>query len=129
LARLPKAATYLFNFPGKKRKSLTNRRMLVILDLPTREFFLGGFFLPPQPKPKGGFSNMETERTGDGVRGLLNVKEAAAFLGIGVQTVYNRVSQRRIDHVKIGRRVLFRLSDLEKLIEAGSVGAESYDHN
>jgi excisionase family DNA binding protein len=38
---------------------------------------------------------------------LLNVKEAAAFLGIGVQTLYNRISQRTINHVKIGRRVLF----------------------
>jgi excisionase family DNA binding protein len=59
-----------------------------------------------------------------GMNGLLSVKEAAAYLGIGVQTIYNRVSQRHIDHVKIGRRVLFRRSDLERLIAAGAVEAK-----
>lgn len=66
---------------------------------------------------------------GGGVQGLLSVKQAAAYLGLSTQTLYNRTSQRRIDYVKLGGRVLFRPSDLEKMIEAGTVRAKSYDRN
>jgi len=52
---------------------------------------------------------------------LVNVREAAARLGLAVSTIYCLVSARRIRFVKIGRRTLFRPQDLDKLIEAGVV--------
>jgi len=47
---------------------------------------------------------------------LLSVKEAATFLGIKPQTLY----QHRLDiaRVKIGDRVLFKVQDLNAYIDA-----------
>jgi excisionase family DNA binding protein len=52
-----------------------------------------------------------------GTGGLLNVQEAAAYLGLGSQTIYNWCSQGLLIHIKLGRRVLFRLSDLEEFVQ------------
>ena len=49
---------------------------------------------------------------------LLNVTEAASLLRLRVSTVRAWVLQRRVPFVKLGGRVLFRRSDLEKLIES-----------
>ena len=48
---------------------------------------------------------------------LLNVPEAAAYLGLKVHTLRSWVSERKITNVKMGRRVLFRQKDLDELIE------------
>jgi excisionase family DNA binding protein len=57
--------------------------------------------------------------------GLLNVQEAANYLGLAKQTMYNMVSKRRVVYVKLGRRLLFRPEDLQRMIEAGRIEARS----
>lgn len=48
-------------------------------------------------------------------RKLLTLNEAAAYLGISKLTLYGWTSQRRIDHVKVGRLVKFDRQTLDKL--------------
>lgn len=54
-------------------------------------------------------------RPPDGDR-LLNVREAAAILGLKPATLYQWVYERRIAFVKLGAALRFRLSAIEKLI-------------
>jgi excisionase family DNA binding protein len=69
---------------------------------------------------------MADERTvqvREGVR-LLNVKEAALFLGTTPASLYSMVWRREITFIKIGRSVRFDVKDLEALIEQSKVKAE-----
>jgi excisionase family DNA binding protein len=60
---------------------------------------------------------MPVERDGyDGVR-LLNVREAARFLGTTPKTLYTMAWRRDILFVKIGRSLRFDVRDLEQMIE------------
>jgi excisionase family DNA binding protein len=47
---------------------------------------------------------------------LLDVKEAAAMLGLKPSTLYQWAYERRLPVVKLGRALRFRLSDLQALI-------------
>jgi len=47
----------------------------------------------------------------------LNVNDAARFLGLKTGTVYNMVCRRALPFHKIGRRVLFRKSELEAFFQ------------
>ncbi len=47
---------------------------------------------------------------------LLSIKEAAALLGLKVPTLYKKVCYKTIPYFKIGGRVLFRESTLEKWV-------------
>jgi len=58
---------------------------------------------------------------------LMNVKEASEFLNINPYTLYNWVSQKRIPYVKLGRRTLFDLNDLEEFISSNKVSIVNYD--
>lgn len=57
---------------------------------------------------------------------LVSREEAAEFLGVRPQTLATWASSRRyvLPFVKIGRRVLYRLSDLNAFIERNVVGGE-----
>ena len=48
----------------------------------------------------------------------LNVDQAARFLGLKKGTVYNMISRRVIPYHKLGRRVLFRPSELEAFFQS-----------
>jgi excisionase family DNA binding protein len=54
-------------------------------------------------------------------KGLLTVDEAARRLGVSKYTLRGWVSQRRIPYVKIGRRTLFKPTDLDNLIKDSTV--------
>jgi excisionase family DNA binding protein len=56
--------------------------------------------------------------------GLLSVSGVADRLGISQATVRSWILYRRIEVVKVGRRVLIRPETLEKLIQAGTIPAE-----
>jgi excisionase family DNA binding protein len=56
--------------------------------------------------------------------GLRSVSEVAAELGISEATVRSWILYRRIDVVKVGRRVLIKPETLERLIQAGTIPAE-----
>jgi len=58
---------------------------------------------------------------------ILNTEEAASFLGIKKTTLYDWVNQKKIPHMKVGRLLKFRKSDLEKWLEKRLQKEESYD--
>jgi len=55
---------------------------------------------------------------------LLTVADVAEYLGLSVGTVYNKVSRGEIPHVKLGRAVRFRRSEIDRWIDAQSRVAE-----
>ena len=54
-------------------------------------------------------------------RRLLNVREAAQYLGLEVDTVYRKSRLREVPCVKVGRALRFDVKALEKYIEQHSV--------
>jgi len=52
---------------------------------------------------------------------LLNVREAAQYLGLKVDTVYKKVRLRELPFVKVGRALRFDLKALELYIEQHTV--------
>jgi excisionase family DNA binding protein len=55
---------------------------------------------------------------------LLNIKQAARFLGTTDKTLYTKIWRREIPFIKLGRSVRFDVRDLEALIERSRVRAE-----
>jgi excisionase family DNA binding protein len=48
----------------------------------------------------------------------LDINQAARFLGLKPGTVYNMISRRTLPFHKVGRRVLFRQTELEAWFES-----------
>jgi excisionase family DNA binding protein len=48
---------------------------------------------------------------------LLNVREAAQYLGLEVDTVYKKARLRELPCVKVGRTLRFDIKALDRLIE------------
>lgn len=65
----------------------------------------------------------DKERPGREEVRLLNIKEAARFLGTTDKTLYTKIWRREIPFVKLGRSVRFDVRDLEALIERSRVRA------
>ena len=55
-------------------------------------------------------------------RRLLNVEEAAQYLGLSVDTLHKWVQLRAIPHVKAGRALRFDLAALNRSIEEHTIG-------
>ncbi len=55
------------------------------------------------------------------VRRLLNVTEAAHYLGLEVDTVYKKSRMREVPSVKVGRALRFDVKALERYIEQHSI--------
>jgi excisionase family DNA binding protein len=58
---------------------------------------------------------------------LLSVDEAAARLGVSKYTLRGWLFQRRLPHVKLGRRVLVDPNDLDRFIETSRIEAVSFN--
>jgi len=58
---------------------------------------------------------------------LLNISEAAEYLGVKKNTLYSWVNQRKIPYVKIGRLVKFDLRDIDKWIEKSKVSIYEFN--
>ena len=54
---------------------------------------------------------------------LISIKNTAAMLGISDHTLRIWLSERKFPFVKIGRRTMLKLSDIESFIAANYVGA------
>jgi excisionase family DNA binding protein len=54
-------------------------------------------------------------------RRLLNVREAAQYLGLEVDTVYKKSRLREVPSVKVGRALRFDVKALERYIEQHSI--------
>jgi excisionase family DNA binding protein len=52
---------------------------------------------------------------------LTDIEGASAYTGLSVHTIYTMVSQRRIPHVKLGKRVMFDLNLLDRWIEQNTI--------
>ncbi len=50
---------------------------------------------------------------------LIDVETAAKVLGLSKHTLRGMVSRRQIRHVKLGRRCLFRPTDLAEIVSKG----------
>lgn len=59
------------------------------------------------------------------VHQLLNVEEAAKRLGLSVFTLRTWISQRRVEVVRLGRRVFIKEDFIENLIENCTVEPRS----
>ena len=58
-----------------------------------------------------------------------NIDQAARYLGLKKGTVYNMISRRAIPYYKLGRRVLFRSSELEAFFRSTLVTCVPRDHS
>ena len=54
-------------------------------------------------------------------RRLLNVREAAQYLGIEVDTLYKKARLREVPCVKVGRALRFDVKALERFIEQHTI--------
>ena len=54
-------------------------------------------------------------------RRLLNVREAAQYLGLEVDTVYKKARLREVPCVKVGRALRFDVKALERFIERHTI--------
>jgi excisionase family DNA binding protein len=54
-------------------------------------------------------------------RRLLNVREAAAYLGLAVDTVYRKARLRELPSVKVGRSLRFDVTALERYVEQHTI--------
>ena len=52
---------------------------------------------------------------------LLNVEEAARFLGLQVDTIYKKARLRELPSVKVGRALRFDTNALERFIEQHTI--------
>jgi excisionase family DNA binding protein len=52
---------------------------------------------------------------------LLNVTEAALYLGLEVDTIYRKARLREIPSVKVGRALRFDLKALERFVEQHTI--------
>ncbi|QAR32032.1 DNA-binding protein [Geovibrio thiophilus] len=54
---------------------------------------------------------------------LFSIQEAAAYTGFSEHTLYDWIYKRKIEHVKISRRVFISRDTLENLITSNTVKA------
>ena len=55
------------------------------------------------------------------VNEILNMSQAADYLGLAKSTIYKLTSSRLIPHCKIGNKIAFKRSDLNEWITKGKV--------
>jgi excisionase family DNA binding protein len=61
-------------------------------------------------------------RSNDGVgKRLLNVREAALYMGLDVDTVYRKARLRELPSVKVGRALRFDVKALEAYVERHTI--------
>jgi excisionase family DNA binding protein len=60
---------------------------------------------------------------------LLSVDEAAARLGVSKYTLRGWLFQRRLPHVKLGRRVLVDPADIERFIQDNRIEVAPFFNN
>jgi excisionase family DNA binding protein len=58
---------------------------------------------------------------GDVGKRLLNVEEAAVYLGLKVDTVYKKARLRELPYVKVGRALRFDVKALERYVEQHTI--------
>ena len=59
---------------------------------------------------------------------LMNIRDAARYLGTTSATLYTKIWRREIPFVKFGRSVRFDVKDLDALIEASKVKPDALNN-
>ncbi len=54
---------------------------------------------------------------------LLNIQDTACYLHVSISTLYRWVHHKKIEHIKIGSRVLFTREYLEKFVKLNTIQA------
>jgi excisionase family DNA binding protein len=72
-----------------------------------------------------GVSTPEARQGTSTDKAFLTVKQAAEHSGLGSSTIRLLIRKRRLRAQKVGRRVLIKTSDLEKLLEANPIEARN----
>lgn len=57
----------------------------------------------------------------------VNIKEVSAYTSLPVKTLYEWASQLKIPSIKLGRRVLFDLQDIDQIMAAQKRDAQQCD--
>jgi excisionase family DNA binding protein len=70
----------------------------------------------------------DNERPNQNEVRLLNVRDAARYLGATPATLYAKIWRREIPFVKFGRSVRFDLRDLDALIEGSKVKQDALNN-
>jgi excisionase family DNA binding protein len=71
--------------------------------------------IPVQP------TRSEMRSNGTVGKRLLNVEEAAEYLGLRVDTVYKKARLRELPYVKVGRALRFDVQALERYVEQHTI--------
>ena len=66
-------------------------------------------------------SDKKMRQNGSVGKRLLNVEEAAGYLGLKVDTVYKKARLRELPFVKVGRALRFDKQALDRLIEQHTI--------
>ena len=66
-------------------------------------------------------SQSQVRSNGDVGKRLLNVREAARYLGLETDTVYKKARLRELPSVKVGRALRFDVKALERFVEQHTV--------
>ena len=56
---------------------------------------------------------------------LMKIEAAAAYLGYTVGTLYNKVAAGEVPHIRLGRAIRFRRSDLDAWIDEQAAVVEA----
>lgn len=69
----------------------------------------------------------DNERPSQAKARLMNIRDAARYLGTTPATLYTKVWRREIPFVKLGRSVRFDVNDLDALIEGAKVKPDAFN--
>lgn len=57
-------------------------------------------------------------------RRTIKVAEAAEYIGVSKDTIYKLVREGEIPHIRLGKRILFRIESLEAWLQEREAGPE-----
>ncbi len=66
---------------------------------------------------------METINNNKQIKGLLNTREAARYLGICYRTLQRLIYDRKIAFIRIDSNYRFKITDLDDFIESHRIGS------
>lgn len=69
--------------------------------------------------------NEQTVKPKESANEVFSLEQACQYLNLAKQTIYGFTSKRKIPFIKKGKKLYFKLSDLEKWLETGRKKSKS----
>jgi excisionase family DNA binding protein len=69
--------------------------------------------------------NEQTARPKEAISEIFSLEQASQYLNLAKQTLYGFTSKRKIPFIKKGKKLYFKLCDLEKWLETGRKKSKS----